>query len=322
LIPKLSSQIGEKSKQQITQAEINTQGGINSAVAQGNQLVVKVTDDKTLNDERSAKANGVLVESVAQQRNENEADASPVGRAKSALAAHMVKESKEHELDPTSDTPLNDHVPDALNVASDAALGYTGSKAVDGASKFMAKAKVPMTKEDLESKGYVKNEDGIYEDRNGNIATEKNGKFYDEEGSPLEKNNPNKKAGPIERMIESGQKRAGDIKDALIEKFSPSSVPSEEESFNNSENKHNPNKDNGVASNNQEKFQHGSSLNLDNGDIVSNNDTNVKSYAEGAPASTPSEQIDESTTANRRNAAIKNQQRIRDNLMSVASSSL
>jgi len=289
-------------------------------VEKGSQLVVKATDAKTLNDERSAKANGVLVESVAQQRNKLEAEGSPVGRAKSALAAHMVKESKEHELDPTSDTPLNDYVPDALNVASDAALGYTGSKAVDGASKFMAKAKVPMTKEDLESKGYVKNEDGIYEDRNGNIATEKNGKFYDEEGSPLEKNNPNKKAGPIERMIESGQKRAGDIKDALIEKFSPSSVPSEEESFNNSENKHNPNKDNGVASNNQEKFQHGSSLNLDNGDIVSNNDTNVKSYAEGAPASTPSEQIDESTTANRRNAAIKNQQRIRDNLMSVASS--
>jgi len=60
LIPKLSSQIGEKSKQQITQAEINTQGGINSALRQGNQLVVKVTDDKTLNDERSAKANGAF----------------------------------------------------------------------------------------------------------------------------------------------------------------------------------------------------------------------------------------------------------------------
>jgi len=62
---------------------------------------------------------------------------------------------------------------------------------------------------------------------------------------------------------------------------------------------------------------------LDNAlDFINDNGTNVKSYAEGAPASTPSEQIDESTTANRRNAAIKNQQRIRDNLMSVASSSL
>ena len=286
-------------------------------VEKGSQLVVKATDAKTLNDERSAKANGVLVESVAQQRNKLEAEGSPVGRAKSALAAHMVKESKEHELDPTSDTPLNDYVPDALNVASDAALGYTGSKAVDGASKFMAKAKVPMTKEDLESKGYVKNEDGIYEDRNGNIATEKNGKFYDEEGSPLEKNNPNKKAGPIERGLDNMKSQTWNLRDKL-----DGLVSNSKESTNSSENKHNSNKDNGVASNNQEKFQHGSSLNLDNEDIVSNNDTNVKSYAEGAPASTPSEQIDESTTANRRNAAIKNQQRIRDNLMSVASSSL
>ena len=184
-------------------------------------------------------------------------------------------------------------------VATVVATAAVAGGATLGALDKFTKAPIQLSDDELDKFEAVKNNKGDiekYVDLEGNQVANGKGYLTDKHGRKIER-------GAVGRALGSLQNKGA----GLVRSFTGDDTIREETNAKN-------NKDYDSSS------DHNKPPMNDNGDIVSNNDTNVKSYAEGAPASTPSEQIDESTTANRRNAAIKNQQRIRDNLMSVASS--
>jgi len=288
----------------------------------GSQHTVKATDYKTLNAKESAATNGVDVNELVQQKQQTEADTSPVDRAATKLASEFIKEKNElaqhktiNSEDNDGSTPssfLSDHGRDILNLGADAAFGISAAYSADKAGKFIAKEKIPMTESDLKSSGYTTDGDGITTDSKGNEITQKDGKYYKGE-TLLEKPNPNKKAGPIERMISGSKTGVENLSDKYV--FGDTSIKSPEPSTNNQ----NPNNDGTVNSGSQDELKHGTPPNKNTEGENSPSKDSISKMEKSVKPSI-SQEIDYHTKSQKREAAFESAQKTRDNLLKVPQS--
>ncbi|MDF1875625.1 conjugal transfer protein TraG N-terminal domain-containing protein [Sulfurimonas sp. SAG-AH-194-I05] len=232
----------------------------------GDKEQVNVTDSGTLIAKAAAEKQGVSLADTAQAMEANVASTSPVRIMSAALASRMVKEKNQSDQqalvtpeDNDGSTPstfLNDHAGTALTVATSALVGAGVASRIDRTSKFVAKEKIPITKSDLATGGFTADEDGGIKDKNGNEITEKDGRYYKKDGSVLEKPNPAKKTGPIERRTGELRKTGEDLR---------SFFSREQEPVGESTNKQNPDDSQGTSNNEKDKFKkHSDSLNKDN----------------------------------------------------------
>ncbi len=185
----------------------------------GTQHTSKVTDAATKNLQDSAEANGLSPDEIKQQMEQTKANVNVANKLETGLAATVIngRVGKDgivasEENGGTKDSSfLAEHI-DEMAIATGATmLGATGLAGLNKYSKIVQPEKIAMSEKDMTSRGFTPNENGDMVGKNGNIVTQKDGKFYDESGDVMKKDNPKYQNGIVKRGYDASVSKTGDL---------------------------------------------------------------------------------------------------------------